>query len=249
MENRVKNTSSVIKEFSRFAKVYDTYHIIQSEVAETLISKLPLKLYSTIVDVGAGSGNIYQKLISKGILFDHFIAIDSSVEMLEIHPEDACIDKICADFNNARICTAVDTIRSETLLLSSSALQWSGDLDFTLSSLSEFSEQAFFAIFTSNTFKTLHNTAGITSPIHNEKALKKAIDRHYDASYELRQYKLYFDSSQEMFRYIKKSGVSSGKKRLGYKEIKALMKCYPLDYLEFEVLFVEAKNRVGQPTF
>jgi malonyl-CoA O-methyltransferase len=45
-----------------------------------------------------------------------------------------------------------------------------------------------------------------------------------------------------MFRYIKKSGVSGGKKRLGYKEMKALMKHYPLDYLEFEVLFVEAER-------
>jgi len=43
-----------------------------------------------------------------------------------------------------------------------------------------------------------------------------------------------------MLRYIKQSGVSGGKKQLSYKEIKRVIKDYPLDYLEFEVLFVKA---------
>ena len=46
-----------------------------------------------------------------------------------------------------------------------------------------------------------------------------------------------------MFRYIKKSGVSSGEKKLSYAETKQLMETYPLDHLEFEVLFVEAENK------
>jgi malonyl-CoA O-methyltransferase len=45
-----------------------------------------------------------------------------------------------------------------------------------------------------------------------------------------------------MFRYIKKSGVSGGEKQLSYKQMKMLMEKYPLNYLEFEVLFVEATS-------
>jgi len=41
-----------------------------------------------------------------------------------------------------------------------------------------------------------------------------------------------------MFKYIKRSGVSGGKKQLNYKQMKKIMQNYPLDYLEFEVLFV-----------
>jgi malonyl-CoA O-methyltransferase len=44
-----------------------------------------------------------------------------------------------------------------------------------------------------------------------------------------------------MFRYIQKSGVGGGERQLGFKEMKRLMEAYPLDYLEFEVLFVEAR--------
>ncbi len=242
MANQMEKASSAIKEFSRFAKAYAQYNIIQSEVAQTLVSQLPLKSYRTIIDIGAGSGKVYQKLLERKILFKRFIALDSSLEMLEIHPEDACIEKVCADFNREQTFESLKAAKDETILLSSSALQWSRDLDFTIAQLSALSDQAYFAIFTSNTFKTLHAYAEVDSPIYSTEILKKIIDSHYDASYELRQYKLHFDSVYEMFRYIKKSGVSGGEKRLGYKETKALMKDYPLDYLEFEVLFVKAKT-------
>jgi malonyl-CoA O-methyltransferase len=241
VKDKVKKESNAIKEFSRFAKAYDQYNIIQSEVAKRLVSSLPAGYYRTIVDIGAGSGKVYKNLLEYDISFERFIALDSSWEMLEIHPEEKCVKKVCADFNLPETFEKLDK-KEEILLLSSSALQWSRDLDFTVSRLSQLSDKAYFAIFTSNTFKTLHQYAGIKSPIYSIEILKKAIDTYYDASYELRQYKLHFDSVYEMFRYIKKSGISGGEKRLGYKEMKALMKHYPLDHLEFEVLFVDAKR-------
>jgi malonyl-CoA O-methyltransferase len=241
VKDKVKKASNAIKEFSRFAKAYDQYNIIQSEVAKRLVSSLSAGHYQMIIDIGAGSGKVYQNLLEYDISFEHFIALDSSSEMLEIHPAEKCVKKVCADFNLPETFEKLDT-KEETLLLSSSALQWSRDLNFTFSRLSRLSDKAYFAIFTSNTFKTLHQYAGVDSPIYSAETLKNAIDTYYNASYELRQYKLHFDSVHEMFRYIKKSGVSGGKKRLGYKEMKALMKHYPLDYLEFEVLFVDAKR-------
>jgi malonyl-CoA O-methyltransferase len=54
---------------------------------------------------------------------------------------------------------------------------------------------------------------------------------------------LEFEDNISKFRYIKKSGVSSGKRELGYKETKELIRNYPLNYLEFEVLFVWGKSR------
>ena len=241
MANNTEKTSGVTKEFSRFAKAYDQYNIIQSEVAQTLVSRLPLKSYGTIIDIGSGSGKVYHNLLEQDVLFERFVALDSSSEMLEIHPEEKCVEKVCADFNLPETFEILGT-SDETLLLSSSALQWSRNLDFTFSQLSRLSDRAFFAIFTSNTFKTLHQYAGVDSPIYSAEILKNSIDSYYDALYEVRQYKLHFGSVHEMFRYIKKSGVSGGEKRLGYKETKALMRQYPLDYLEFEVLFVEAKK-------
>ncbi len=234
--------SNVIKEFSRFAHQYDEHNMIQAEVAKTLISKLPLQRYSTILDLGCGSGEVFKNLQKQHISFDSFTAFDSAKSMLDIHPEVQNITKVCADFNN-RIFLETLPGKDYDLLLSSSAIQWSKDLNFTLNALSSLSKTAYLAIFTSGTFKTLHQTANIKSPIYSAEELQKNILQHYDdVTFELHTYTLHFDTVRDMFSYIKKSGVSSGEKKLSYKETKALMKSYPLDYLEFEVLFAEAKN-------
>jgi len=185
---------------------------------------------------------VYKNILNKKIDFNHFIALDSSKEMLTLHPSSSLIDKHLADFNELQAYRNLTSPAHETLLLSSSALQWSKDLNFSFKHLSEKAVKAHFAIFTSNTFKTLHKTANIDSPIYSVESLKESIQKHYTANFILKEYRLEFENVREMFNYIKKSGVSGGEKRLSYKQTKQLMKNYPLNYLEFEVLFVEATS-------
>ena len=235
--------SNVIQEFSRFAHEYDTYNVIQAEVAKLLVEQLSSSYYATLIDIGCGSGEVYKNLKKNNITFDHLLVLDSSQEMLDIHPSSKKIEKRCADFN--RLQTFEELIwNPKAVVLSSSALQWSKDLDFTLCEIAKKVPHAYFAIFTSNTFKTLHKTANITSPIYSAAVLRESIEKYYDAEFELKEYRLYFDSVREMFNYIKKSGVSGGEKQLTYKQTKQLMKSYPLDYLEFEVLFVRAASLI-----
>ena len=236
---RREAVSNVIQEFSRFAHEYDSYNVIQAEVAKALVEQLPPSHYTTLIDIGCGSGEVYKNLEKHNLSFDQLLALDSSPEMLEIHPSSKKIKKICADFNQVQTFENF-SFTPENFLLSSSALQWSKDLDFTLSEISKKSSSAYFAIFTSNTFKTLHETAQVTSPIYSEIVLRETIQKYYRAAFELKKYKLHFENVREMFNYIKKSGVSGGEKQLTYKQTKQLMKSYPLDYLEFEVLFVKA---------
>lgn len=241
MQNKEKQVSKAVKEFSRFADQYDNYNIIQAEVAKTLVEQLPSNTYSTIIDIGAGSGEVYKNIERNNISCEQFITLDSSQEMLDIHPSGKNIKKVCADFNVSK---AFDMFTAEqnSVLFSSSALQWSKDLDFTLSRLSTKASKAHFSIFTSATFKTLHQVAEMQSPIYSEMELKETISKYYDATFEIRKYTLHFTSVRDMFSYIKKSGVSGGEKKLSYKQMKYLMKVYPLDYLEFEVLFVQANS-------
>ncbi|HEO98642.1 MAG: methyltransferase domain-containing protein [Campylobacterales bacterium] len=213
--------------------------MIQAEVAKQLVSSLKEKYYSTVIDVGCGSGAVFKSLRECSIRFDRFIALDLSAEMLALHPSGANIIKECVDFSSDELLGEFVGDK-DTLLLSSSALQWSTDLDRTLSALSRCAKRACFAIFTSGTFKTLHQNAGITSPIYSEQEVRAAIGNYYDATFVLHSYQLRFQDTKEMFRYIQKSGVSGGERRLGYSKMKRLMEEYPLDYLEFEVLFVEA---------
>ena len=233
--------STIIKEFSRFAHQYEQHNMIQARVAKRVVEKLPKNSYGTILDIGCGSGQVFRNIEKKHIQFKTFTAFDSSAAMLALHPDSLQIEKICADFNSSTFTSALDK-KAYDLVVSSSALQWSSDLHFTIGTIATLTNIFHAAIFTSNTFKTLHETAGVTSPIYSAEEVQRMIERHYkDVKFELHTYSLQFDSVRDMFRYIKKSGVSSGEKKLSYQETKSLMQNYPLDHLEFEVLFVEAK--------
>ncbi len=232
---------NVIQEFSRFANLYEQHNIIQSQVAKKLVSMIDYKEYKYIIDIGCGSGAIYKNIIKREIPFEQFIGADLSLEMLNIHPTSKKIKKLSLDFNNKQSFEQFKGTDYD-MIISSSALQWSQNLDMTLKEISKLSQNFYFAFFTSNTFKTLHNVTNLRSPIYTTEYIKEILNRYYSSSFELIDYQLSFNSVYEMLRYIKQSGVSGGKKQLTYQEIKALIKKYPLDYLEFEVLFIKAKR-------
>lgn len=237
-----KQVSSVVQEFTRFAHQYDKYNIIQVQVAKYLVEMLDLKYYKSVLDLGSGSGEIFKNFRKQAIETELFVALDSAKTMLKLHPDEKEIVKINSNFNHSEFLTALPHKKYD-LLISSSALQWSTNLDFTFSTLSKLSNQFYGAIFTSGTFKSLHIIAGVESPIYSAETIQKYIVKYYkNVDFNLQQYRLEFTNTREMFRYIKQSGVSSGERKLSYKKTKQLMREYTLDYLEFEVLFVKAKH-------
>ncbi len=230
----------IVKEFSRFAHEYNKHNIIQSEVAKKLVSMLDKEHYSKALDLGSGSGSVYQHMLEEHISVDEFIALDFSSEMLILHPQTDNIETVCLDFNNsASFERYVDN--EFTLLISASALQWSANISSVLDSISRLAPEHCFAFFTSKTFATLHKVAGIRSPIYSKETIVDALTHYEICDMEELEYRLNFNSVHEMFRYIKRSGVSGGSGQLSYREMKKIMKAYPLDYLEFEVLFVKAR--------
>ena len=126
-------------------------------------------------------------------------------------------------------------------IFSASALQWADDLDSLFKSIKQLNAPIALAIFTSNTFKTLNETAGVNSLLRSPQEIDKLQKKYFNAAYEVVNYKLEFESTRDMFRYIKKSGVSGSRKILSYKESKKLLNEYPLSYLEFEVAFIYSK--------
>jgi len=231
----------IAQEFSRFAGTYSQYNRIQVRVAKKLVSMLPRQRYGSILDLGSGRGEVCRHLEEQQIAFEQLTALDISPEMLALHPDASNISKIRGDFNSPQAMTSL--LRKDyDLLISASALQWSSDLDATFAMLAPLVEQHYYAIFTSGTFRSLHRCAGVESPIYSTEVLKRSISCYYDATFETLHYTLHFDSVRKMLRYIKESGTSGGDRRLNYTQTKYLLENYPLDYLEFEVLFVSSKS-------
>jgi len=204
-------------EFEKHAKDYDSYAKIQKKVAKELIKKLnfaPRKIF----DLGCGSGEIYKNISHK---IDYFVGVDGSRTMCELHPKSANTKIFCDDFDSELFRQKIIKDLPFDLVVSSSSLQWSKDLESVFMFSKSLSDKIAFAIFTKGTFKSLYDMI-------ERKSFLPSFDFVSSIS------KIF----KNEFRYISKSGIRGGNETLNYKQMKYLLEKYPHNYLEFEVTFV-----------
>lgn len=229
--------SSACHEFSRYAAEYGSRNVIQRHVAEKLVasaSDQPRR----VLDLGCGNGTLFSLI---GWEMERFVGIDFSASMLEHHPAPPNVELMLGDFNDPQLFERVCSERFDRIY-SASALQWADDLDGVLQSLASLNTPLSLAIFAAGTFKTLHECAGVTPLLRSSDEVMTIAERHLNAQFEVVHYTLEFDSVREMFRYIKRSGVSGGRRVLDFTQTKKLMETYPLTYLEFEVVFITTQS-------
>lgn len=229
---------SVKNQFSKYAKEYKNYNIIQQIVAKSLVRELKFQP-KRILELGCGSGQVYTHIFWD---LDFYKAIDFSSSMCELHPKGENIEVKCFDFDTQEF---LDEIKDNSydIVLSSSALQWSKDLSKIIKHLSCITNEINAVLFTSNTFKTIQELTKTKSPILDENSIKEAFSKYFKCEFETILYKLEFGNKKDLFDYIKKSGVS-GEASLDFKDAKKLYKEYNLNYLEFEVIFVKTISKL-----
>lgn len=227
----------VREEFSRYASVYGESNIIQVKVAQKLIASTVTNP-KRILDLGCGSGALYSLIDWE---CERFIGVDFSQEMLTHHPKSPNLEVLLGDFNTTEL---FETLGRETFdrIYSASALQWAEDLNNLFQAIFGLNSPVSLAIFTSGTFKKLYETAGLLPILKSSEEIMEIANLHFNAQYEIVRYVLEFDSVREMFRYIKRSGVSGGRRVLDFAQTKRLMETYPLTYLEFEVIFITSEE-------
>ncbi len=229
--------NSTHNQFSKYAKQYGNNNIIQQIVSKALVRDIKSKP-KKILELGCGSGQVYNQIDWD---IDYYKAIDSSDEMCKIHPKSNEIDILCTSFDSDLFYNSIKNEQYD-MILSSSALQWSEDIDKLLNNLNKISNELNCVLFTSNTFKSIQDITNNKSPILSVQTIKDAFTKVYNCEFEVFNYNLEFSSKKEMFQYIKNSGVS-GKSSLSYKDAKKLHKEYNLNYLEFEVIFIKAFSK------
>ncbi len=229
---------SVKNEFSKYANEYKSHNIIQQIIAKSLVRELDFKA-KNILELGCGSGQVFRNIDWK---LQSYTAIDFSEQMCKLHPKSDYVDVKCFDFDSDEFLNFIRDKKYD-IILSSSSLQWSRNLDKLIKELSFCTDKINAVLFTSNTFKTIHKIAQIKSPILSEDEIKSAFSKYFDCEFETILYKLEFNNKKELFSYIKKSGVSGGSSSLDFKVAKRLYKEYDLNYLEFEVIFIKAKRK------
>ncbi|WP_428739248.1 methyltransferase domain-containing protein [Sulfurimonas sp.] len=221
------------EQFSKYANHYGVYNVIQEKVAHKLLSHVKGKP-KNILDLGCGRGAVVEKIDWK---YERFTGVDFAKGMLDLHPKSNIIECIEGDFNDPMLYSKLGSKHFD-YIVSSSALQWAKDLDAVFDNIAALNTPVSLAIFTSGTFETLHKTALLEPILHSKDEVYELQKKYFDQNFEVVSYKLEFEDTREMFQYIKKSGVSGSRNALSYKQTKALMDEYPLNYLEFEVVFI-----------
>ncbi|MEA1918658.1 MAG: methyltransferase domain-containing protein [Campylobacterota bacterium] len=226
----------VAQEFSRYASEYDSYNVIQDRVVKKLIAGINYEPRK-VLDLGCGSGAVYNEI---SWVLEHFIGIDFAEGMLVRHPQAKHITCKYGDFNKRQF---FESLKEEPFdhIISASALQWSTDIDKIFKALAQFQVPLSLAIFTCKTFETLNKTAKLEPLLRCSDTIISSAKEYFDAEYELVSYTLEFESKRDLFRYIKRSGVSGNRRVLGYKQTRQLMQEYPHTNLEFEVLFIHSR--------
>jgi malonyl-CoA O-methyltransferase len=225
----------ISKEFSKYAGEYESLNTIQNQVVQKLLSLVkgePKK----ILDLGCGSGAICKSITWK---YDNLCGIDFAQGMIDLHPKSSHVELMNADFNDIELFEVLKNKEYE-YVLSASALQWAQNLENVFKNICLLNTPVAFAIFAANTFRTLNETASIESILKTSQEIQLLQQKYFDANFEIVEYRLEFENVREMFRYIKRSGVSGSRNLLSIKQMKELMRLYPLSYLEFEVVFISS---------
>ncbi len=233
-----ENRSLHTLEFSRRAESYHAHNIIQKKVVQKLLSSItsgPRK----ILDLGCGGGAVYERIDWE---IESFTGIDKADQMCALHPQGEHIRLLQADFEDAGLLKSLGRF---DMVISSSALQWAHDLPKLLENIASITDEIALAIFCDGTFRTIYEMTGISSFLPESGMLQKELEKHFDVTCKTEHYRLTFEDNISKFRYIKRSGVSGGTRRLNVEETRRLIRDYPHDYLEFEVLFATGRSRRG----
>ena len=231
-------TIKCVKEFSRHANTYDAHTHVQKEVAHHLVESIQSKP-QRILDLGCGSGQVFKNITWP---ITHFVGVDSSRHMSSKHPLSYEVTILHEDFESALLFERAGA--PFDLIVSSSALQWAQDIEAVIKRVAGSCHEGAFAIFTDKTFQTIYDVSGLTTFLPNALALLGQFETYFTCKSEIKTFRLFFEDTLSLFRYIKKSGVSGGEKKLTLTQMRALIANYPHLYLEFEVLFVWGVPRV-----
>lgn len=141
--------------FSKAAATYDEYSDVQQQVGMHLLTLIPNEYYSTLIDIGCGTGFLTEHLI-KTISHDRSYALDFSETLLNKTKQrlPTLSTIIQADFEQYQQRNAFD------LIYSNMALHWSSDFKACLAALHHNLKSQGDLVFTiplQNTFKELQS--------------------------------------------------------------------------------------------
>lgn len=151
---RCINRDILVRNFSKYAYLYDRHANIQRMVANALIDEVPCVAFANILEIGCGTG-YYTNILKSRFKTARLKALDISCEMIKIAKQKLRDEHIEFMVRNAE---AIEFYEKFDLITSNAALQWFGDLETALAkykNLLTHDGVLAFSIFGPLTFKEL----------------------------------------------------------------------------------------------
>ena len=206
---------TIARNFSRYAHAYDQYADAQRMAGLELLNWLKRGRYSSILELGCGTGN-YTLLLKSKFRGAEIKAVDISDKMIEVAAkkiQDENIEFMVSDAEKLNL------VREFDLITSNACFHWFGDLEKALLRYKDLLRKdgiILFSLFGPLTFWELNSSLGSVLKdtsiaaagfISAEKAKRILCDNFKDAEIKEIEYEESFVSLIDLLNKIKYTGV------------------------------------------
>ncbi len=207
---------------NQFKKSLDNYEenaIVQAIMADKLIEHLPFQYFSSVLELGCGSGLLTKKLIKK-ITYKKYYANDI-VEKSKIYTDKILDDYVFLGGNAQRL----QVNARFNLIISNAMFQWFSNLEKALlyyKGLMNKDGIIAFTTFSPDNFKEIKSLTGLTLEYKNLEEIREILSKNFEILYlENFDYTMTFDNPLAVLAHMKNTGVNALSSKLwGIKEVK-----------------------------
>lgn len=217
------NKELVKKKFIKSISTYSDNAKIQLEIAKKLSCFITGK-YNNVLEIGSYSGFLTKNVI-QNIEFDNYLALDIVDSFDFIKNLNPKIKFLIADIETIQLKELYD------LIISSSSLQWCENLDAVVKKLKSYLKKdgrIIISIFGEKNLYQIKETFGISLNYPDILSVKKMFSAKAKIFEET--YTLEFDSSKDILKHLKYTGVNSLGYDISYSQIKEKLKILDLKY-------------------
>lgn len=224
------------KQFKKSIDVYEQHAVVQAIMADKLISALPLGDYTSILELGCGSGLLTKKLVQK-IRYEKYYANDI-VEKSKLY-----LDKILKDY----VFLGGSALRLQVsgkfnLIISNALFQWFNDVEKSLDYFKTFLNKdgiIAFTTFSPDNYKEINVLTGLTLEYKSIDEIREILDKNFEIKYlENFEYTMHFQNPLEVLVHMKNTGVNAlSSKPLGIKDVKIFCDNYKASFPDLTLTY------------
>ena len=219
------NTKTIKNQFKKSFDKYDQNASIQKESAKILVENIPPKAYSTVLELGSGTG-ILTKYFSNLHKFEQYYANDL------VEKSESCVKKyipeskfFCGDFRKIKFNQTFD------LILSNAVFQWCDNLNYVFDLCKtnlKINGIFAFSTFSPENYKEIKQLTGLTLEYKTKDEIISSLEKDFTIlkAEELHR-EILFDNPLKILAHMKNTGVNSlSENKLSITEIKNFCEKY-----------------------